>query len=102
MDASSQLVDARLWRSLYVAALFEADSAILPDRIVQAQAVLVHGARELFYAPGDHIEEEEALNDAMYALRALRNAYRNGCLTAESGTTAAQFRLGLLSPRSEA
>ena len=89
MDACSELANTGLWRGLYVEALFEADSAIPPDRIVQAQAALVHRARELFYAPGDHIEEEETLNDAMYALQALRNAYQNGCLTAESGTAAA-------------
>ena len=86
MDACSELANTGLWRGLYVEALFEADSAILPDR---AQAALIHRARELFYAPGDHIEEEETLNDAMYALQALRNAYQNGCLTAESGTAAA-------------
>lgn len=66
------------WRNLYVAALFEADHSILPDKIARAEAALVQRARELFYAPGDHIEEEEALDDAMYALQALRSTYQCG------------------------
>ncbi len=30
-------------------------------------------ARELFHIAGDNIEEEQALDDTMYALHALRN-----------------------------
>lgn len=96
MGASSPLIDvpdsrrhASGWRNLYVAALFESDPSVLPERIAKAEAALVRRARELFYAPGDHIEEEEALDDAMYALQALRSAYQCGRITAESDAAAA-------------
>jgi hypothetical protein len=55
------------------AALFEVDKTRLPDRIAQAEEGLVVRARELFHMAGDNIEEEQALDDTMYALRALRN-----------------------------
>jgi len=61
------------WRGLYKAALFEVDKTRLPDRIAQAEKALALRARELFYAAGDNIEEEQALDDTMYALHALRN-----------------------------
>ncbi len=89
MESSSQLVNSSLWRSLYIAALFEPDRTILPDRIAEAQTALVRRARELFYAPGDHIEEEEALEDALYALQALRNTHLGGHSIPEPDTAAA-------------
>jgi hypothetical protein len=61
---------------LYVAALFESDPAKLAQRIAQAEHALVLRSRELLHLAGDHIEEEHALDDAMYALRALRNTYQ--------------------------
>ena len=76
MGATANHPNTSLWRNLYIAALFERDATNLPDRIATAEAALVHRARELFYSPGDHIEEEEALDDAMYALQALRSTYR--------------------------
>jgi hypothetical protein len=78
-----------LWRNLYVAALFESDSSVLPERIAKAEAALVRRARELFYAPGDHIEEEQALDDAMYALQALRSTYQFARLNTGSDGAAA-------------
>jgi hypothetical protein len=68
--------DVRAWKRLYTEALFEIDSSKLPERIAQAEAALIVRARELFHAAGDNIEEEEAVDDAMYALRALRNTYQ--------------------------
>ncbi len=41
-------------------------------------------AKELFQASGDHIQEEEALDDAIYALRALKN-----CLEIHGGLSMA-------------
>lgn len=76
MKACTQLTDVRAWRRLYTDALFEVDSAKLPSRIAEAEAALIVRARELFHDPGDNIEEEEALDDAMYALRALRNVHQ--------------------------
>jgi len=97
MGATSQMPNNPLshfsnmtpWRSLYVAALFEADHSVLPAKIARAEAALVQRARELFYAPGDHIEEEEALDDAMYALQALRSTYQCGRPTTGSAGIAA-------------
>lgn len=61
------------WRDLYLAALMEADKDQTPARIVDAERAIVDRARELFKASGDNIEEEEALDDALYALRALKS-----------------------------
>ena len=77
------------WRWLYVAALFESDSAKLPQRIADAEQALVLRARELFHATGDNIEEEEALDNALYSLNALRNAYKCGRPTTKACADAA-------------
>ncbi len=82
---------ARVWQNLYTAALFEADPAMIQQRITEAENALVLRARELFSAPGDNIEEQECLDDAMYALHALGHAY--GFLT---GYTARSGRVGSL------
>jgi len=66
---------ARVWKDLYTAALFEADPSKIQQRIAEAEKALVLRARELFSAPGDNIEEQESLDDAMYALHALGSAY---------------------------
>ena len=68
--------ELRRWKRLYTEALFEIDSSKLPERIAQAETALVVRARELFHAPGDNIEEQQALDDAMYALQALRSTYQ--------------------------
>ena len=70
---SSKSPDSGAWRNLYKAALFEVDKTRLPDRIAQAEEALVVRARELFHIAGDNIEEEQALDDTMYALHTLRN-----------------------------
>jgi hypothetical protein len=70
---SSISLSSRAWRDLYKAALFEVDKTRIPDRIAQAEEALVVRARELFHMAGDNIEEEQALDDTMYALHALRN-----------------------------
>ena len=70
---SSKSLDSGAWRDLYKAALFEVDNARLPERIAQAEKALALRARELFDIAGDNIEEEQALDDTMYALHALRN-----------------------------
>jgi hypothetical protein len=70
---SSISLNSRAWKDLYRAALFEVDKTRLPDRIARAEEALVVRARELFHIVGDNIEEEQALDDTMYALHALRN-----------------------------
>lgn len=71
---SSKSPDSSAWRDLYKAALFEVDKTRLPERITRAEKALALRARELFHIAGDNIEEEQALDDTMYALHALRNA----------------------------
>ena len=70
--SSSKSLDSGAWGDLYKATLFEVDSARLPERIAQAEKALALRARELFHIAGDNIEEEQALDDTMYALHALR------------------------------
>jgi hypothetical protein len=68
----------RVWKQLYKIALFELDANKVPDRIAAAETALVRRARELFHSAGDNIEEEHAhaIDDAMYALHALRSALK--------------------------
>ena len=68
--------DKRVWQKLYKVALFELDADRVSDRIAEAKTALVTRARELFHSPGDNIEEEQAEDDAMYALHALRTALK--------------------------
>ena len=63
-----------VWRQFYKAALFELDANKVSDRIAEAETALVTRARELFHSAGDNIEEEQAVDDAMYAMHALRSA----------------------------
>lgn len=64
------------WRGLYVAALFETDKQRMAQRIADAEKALVVRARELFQTTGDHLEEEAAIDDALYALHALEHCTR--------------------------
>jgi len=59
------------WRAMYTTALFESDWQRLPERIAEAERVLVRRAGELLKTSGDNIEEEQAVDDALYRLRAL-------------------------------
>jgi hypothetical protein len=61
------------WKDLYVAALLEGNETRIPRLIANAEAAIVERARQLFGMEGDHIEEEEALDDALYALHALKS-----------------------------
>jgi hypothetical protein len=63
----------RSWREFYIAALFETDNNRLGGRIADAEKAIVARARELFAAGADTIEEDQALDDALYALKALQS-----------------------------
>jgi hypothetical protein len=65
-----------VWRQFYKAALFELDTNKVSGRIAEAETALATRARELFHAAGDNIEEEQAVDDATYALHALRSALK--------------------------
>jgi hypothetical protein len=73
----SKSLGSRPWRELYKAALFEVNKNKIPDCITHAEKAVVLRARELFQAASDNGEETEALDDAMYALHALRRDYQN-------------------------
>lgn len=62
-----------LWRELYKTALFEPNPDRLTEQIAQAESAIVRRARQLFEEQGDHIEEEQDLDDALYALQALKS-----------------------------
>jgi hypothetical protein len=61
------------WHTLYHAALFETDRGMVPQRIADAEKAILDRIKELFMVETDHIEEDLVLDDALYALRALRN-----------------------------
>ena len=61
------------WHRLYEAALHETDRQKLPTRIAEAEKALRRTAHDLSETPGDKVEEAEAVDDALYALRALRH-----------------------------
>ncbi len=61
------------WHSLYQAALFENDREKIPARIDAAEKAILDRVKHLFTLKSDHIEEDQVLDDALYALRALRN-----------------------------
>lgn len=63
----------QLWRELYTAALFETDRNQVPMRIAAAEKAIIARSRELFAASSDTIEEDQALDDALYALKALQS-----------------------------
>jgi len=64
------------WRELYTAALFEADEDRIPSRIKEAEKATVARGRELFGADTDTIEDDQALDDALYALGALQSCLK--------------------------
>ena len=66
-----------LWRELYKTALFEPDPGKLLEDVMRAESAIVLRARQLFGQQGDHIEEEHDLDDATYALQALRSCVQS-------------------------
>ena len=63
----------KAWKLLYLAAIGERDKTVLAKRISDAQHAIFLREREIFYA-GTTLEEKEALEEALYALRALESA----------------------------
>ena len=68
--------DARRWKAAYRAAIFcDVNTPILDVRISDAESAIVARTRELFTQRGSDVQDERnAMDDALYALRALRNA----------------------------
>jgi hypothetical protein len=61
------------WHSLCQAALFETNRELIPARIAEVEKAILDRVKEFFGVDSDHIEEDQILDDALYALRALRN-----------------------------
>jgi hypothetical protein len=61
------------WKALYRAAILESDKAVIPQKLSEAERAVLARGRELCYGEGTP-EEREALEDALYALRAFRSA----------------------------
>jgi hypothetical protein len=64
------------WRDFYKAVFLELDLTKIPTRIAEAEDAMSCRAQELLQKPGDSSDEEQALDDAAYVLRALRSAVR--------------------------
>jgi len=80
----SYAAPAIAWHTLYHAALFETDRNKISERIAEAESAIVLRIKELFVTTTDHIEEDVVLDDALYALRALRNCVHSEAADAES------------------
>ncbi|MBZ5723187.1 MAG: hypothetical protein LAO03_22855 [Acidobacteriia bacterium] len=63
------------WKTLYRAAIFESNKSVVPQRVSEAEEAVLARGREIFYGHGT-AEEQEALEDALYALRAFRTAWQ--------------------------
>lgn len=70
------------WHSLYRDALFERDKKKMPQKVASAEKAILNRMKELFNTSGDHIEEDLILDDALYALRALRTCVQHEILAA--------------------
>ena len=62
------------WKALYRAAILETNKNAIQQRVSEAESAVLARGRELFYSGGTH-EEQESLEDALYALRAYRTAW---------------------------
>jgi hypothetical protein len=87
--------DSANWRDLYKAAILELDPTKMFERIAEAEKALRQRAKELFQIPGDNIEEEQALDDAMYALHALQSTgKRSSSMGDRNPQASGQMRTG--------
>ena len=64
------------WKTLYRAAILETNQIAVPQRVLQAEEAVLSREREIFYGNCDP-EEQEALEDALYALRAFKTAWQH-------------------------
>jgi hypothetical protein len=62
------------WKLLYRAAILETNRRAVPRRVLEAEKAVLARGRELFKKIGT-LDEKEALEDALYALRAYKTAW---------------------------
>ena len=66
------------WKALYRAAILETNKGLLPQRVSEAEEAVKARGCEIFYSNGTPEEREaEALEDALYTLRAFRTAWQH-------------------------
>jgi hypothetical protein len=64
------------WKTLYRAAILETNKSVVPQRVSEAEKAVLCRRREMFYGDGS-LEEKEDLEDALYALRAFKTAWKH-------------------------
>lgn len=64
------------WKTLYRAAILETNKSVIPYRVSKAEQAVLAREREIFYGNSD-TEEKDALEDALYALRAFKTAWEH-------------------------
>ena len=69
-------ISDQVWRSLYMAALFETDRGYMSQRITEAERAIVVRARELFFLSNQVEQEQRSLESALQALRALQSCLK--------------------------
>lgn len=78
MAGDSRRPHSTEWKILCRAAIFETNDRELEKRISDAEEAIVERMRDLFRETGADAEaEREALDDALYALRAWKTALEN-------------------------
>jgi hypothetical protein len=63
------------WRTLYGAAILETNQSVFRQRVSEAEEAVLRRGREIFYEHAT-LEEQKALEDALFALIALRTAWQ--------------------------
>lgn len=63
------------WKTLYRAALLETEKGLIKQKISTAVTAILARQKELFGCGGS--DEKEALEEALYLLRAYRNAWEH-------------------------
>ena len=64
------------WKALYRVAILETNKNVILQSVSKAEQAILARGRELFYTAGTR-EEKDALEDALYALRAFRSAWEH-------------------------
>jgi len=77
-ESPGVLYRSQPWYEAYMAALFEADRGQMAERIRTAEQLILSRERELLAARAE-LPEQNALNNALHALRALQ-----ACLKSKS------------------
>ena len=64
------------WKTLYRAAIVETEKSLIKQKLFAAETAVLDRRKELFCCGSS--DEKEALEEALYLLRAYRNAWEDG------------------------